>query len=156
MFRDILDGMSNTVAVAEGIIGHPRLNINSTMRSNRGYDQQTIGAVGDLLATAEDNGCPMTGTSDTNTTRARGNSWLRGYSPNEVAFNTLMVPNSKLFDCGANSGNNMYAARSLHVGGVQTLMGDGSVKFVTDSVDFLTWRAVGGIGDKKTVDLNQL
>jgi type II secretory pathway pseudopilin PulG len=155
-FRDILDGLSNTVAVAEGIIGHPRLNINSTMRGNRGYEQQTIGPVNDLIATAEDNGCPATGNPDTNSTRGRGNTWLRGYSPNEVAFNTLMVPNSKLFDCGANSDRNMYGARSLHTGGVQVLLGDGSVTLVTDSVDFLTWRAVGGIGDKETIDMEQL
>jgi len=155
-FRDILDGLSNTVAVAEGVIGHPRIQVNSTMRGARGYREQTTGAVGNLIVTANDNGCPLTGNPDANSTRARGNTWLRGYQASEVAFNTLMTPNSKLFDCGGNSDRNMYAARSLHTGGVQVLMGDGSVKFVTDSVEFLLWRAVGGIGDKETVDIEQL
>ncbi len=155
-FRDVLDGLSNTVAVSEGVIGHPRLQANSTMRSTRSYKAQTTGAVGDLIATSTDNGCPMTGNADTNSGRARGMTWLRGYSPNEVAFNTLMVPNSKLWDCGLNSDRNMYATRSLHTGGVQSLMGDGSVKFVTESVDFLTWRAVGGIGDGETIDMDAL
>ncbi|TWU23395.1 Type II secretion system protein G precursor [Novipirellula galeiformis] len=155
-FRDILDGLSNTVAVSEGIIGQPRLNINSTMRTNLGYDQQTTGAAGDLNATSSDNGCPATGSADTNSGRARGLTWLRGYSPNEVAFNTLMTPNSKLWDCGANSDRNMYAARSLHAGGVQVAMGDGSVKFVSDSVNFLLWRAVGGIGDRVVANMDEL
>tara|TARA_R110002073_G_scaffold43606_1_gene121564 strand:+ start:24420 stop:25514 length:1095 start_codon:yes stop_codon:yes gene_type:complete len=155
-FRDVLDGLSNTVAVSEGIIGHPRININSTMRTTRSYEAQTTGAVGDLIAAATDNGCPMTGSPDTNSGRARGMTWLRGYSPNEVSFNTLMTPNSKLWDCGANSDRNMYATRSLHSGGVQSLMGDGSVRFVTESVDFLTWRAVGGIGEGETIDTEAL
>ena len=32
---------------------------------------------------------------------------------------------------------------SQHPGGVNTLMGDGSVRFIKDSVDLATWRALG-------------
>ena len=42
--------------------------------------------------------------------------------------------------------NNMPGGRGLssaHVGGAQVLLGDGSVRFVSDSVDITTWRAVG-------------
>lgn len=151
-FRDVSDGLSHTIAVSEGIIGHPRINKNSAMRTKRGYDQQTIGAVGDLMATARDNGCDESIKPDTNSTRARGNSWLMGYAPNDVAFNTLMVPNSKLWDCGANSDRNMYAARSLHQGGVHVIAGDGAVKFISESIDYLTWRALGGTYESESAD----
>ena len=32
---------------------------------------------------------------------------------------------------------------SAHTGGVNVLLGDGSVRFLTDSIDLLTWRALG-------------
>jgi len=38
-----------------------------------------------------------------------------------------------------------YAARSLHPGGVVVVMADGSVQFISDSIDLLTWQALGSI-----------
>ncbi len=35
------------------------------------------------------------------------------------------------------------AARSYHVGGVQTLLCDGSVRFVSENIDLNTWRSIG-------------
>ena len=32
---------------------------------------------------------------------------------------------------------------SRHPGGVNAMMGDGSVRFITNSVDLVTWRAIG-------------
>jgi prepilin-type processing-associated H-X9-DG protein len=44
------------------------------------------------------------------------------------------------------------AARSRHVGGVNAAMVDGSVRFVNDSIDLLTWRYMGSRdrGDQAT------
>jgi len=151
-FRDVLDGLSNTMCVAEGIIGFRLHSVNSTLTGNFGYLEQTP-VVGNLEAVAQDNGCPVTVSTYNNATRNRGNSWLRGYEPANIAYSSLMAPNSKLWDCGANSDRLMHASRSLHTGGVQVLMADGSVQFITDSIDFLTWRAAGGIADKVNLSL---
>jgi prepilin-type processing-associated H-X9-DG protein len=43
----------------------------------------------------------------------------------------------------AGSGNSHKAARSRHSGGVNVLMGDGSVRFVRDTIVLATWRAMG-------------
>ena len=46
---------------------------------------------------------------------------------------------------GAN-GNPTYASvlsRSWHTGGVQTLLADGSVRFISDSIDLAIWRGLG-------------
>jgi prepilin-type processing-associated H-X9-DG protein len=35
------------------------------------------------------------------------------------------------------------AASSYHTGGVNACMADGSVRFVSDGINFTTWRAMG-------------
>ena len=42
-------------------------------------------------------------------------------------------------------------ASSRHPGGVNVLMGDGSVRFVGDKIDLDTWRALGTRAGQETV-----
>jgi len=42
-------------------------------------------------------------------------------------------------------------ARSRHVGGVHVLLGDGAVRFVSENIDILTWRALGTIAGSETI-----
>ncbi len=44
-----------------------------------------------------------------------------------------------------------FTARSYHPGGVNALMGDGSVRFVKDSINGRTWRALGTIGGGEVI-----
>jgi prepilin-type N-terminal cleavage/methylation domain-containing protein/prepilin-type processing-associated H-X9-DG protein len=37
----------------------------------------------------------------------------------------------------------IFSARSRHTGGVNTVMADGSVRFISDNIDINTWRALG-------------
>ena len=54
---------------------------------------------------------------------------------------------------GSTSGvDHTAGARSLHVGGVNVGMADGSVQFVTDSVDLTVWRAMATIAGGEVVD----
>ena len=41
------------------------------------------------------------------------------------------------------SGTAFKSARSRHTGGVNVLLGDGSVRFIRDSIAIVTWRALG-------------
>ena len=90
---------------------------------------------------------------------------LRGFSwwGNATGFVTLMPPNSTLPDvvtggnCTSTLTNprmpctttatparpRMMGARSLHTGGVNTTRCDGSVGFISDSIDFVAWNALG-------------
>ncbi len=65
-------------------------------------------------------------------------------------YNHVAPPNWKGQDCGTFSSipdtpgeHAIVSARSLHPGGVNSLLADGSVRFVKDSVNVQTWRALG-------------
>ncbi len=49
------------------------------------------------------------------------------------------------------SGNSYKAARSRHSGGVNVLMGDGSVRFVQNNITLTTWRAVGSMNGGEVI-----
>jgi prepilin-type N-terminal cleavage/methylation domain-containing protein/prepilin-type processing-associated H-X9-DG protein len=89
---------------------------------------------------------------------------LRGFSwwGNASGFVTFMPPNSTLPDV-VTGGNctpltvprmpctttstatrpRMMGARSLHTGGINVARCDGSVSFIPDAIDFVTWNALG-------------
>ena len=86
----------------------------------------------------------------------RGRVWSEQPSSHQIS--TKLTPNSKAPDYGAcwpntvprtpcirNTGdasNHYIASRSNHPGGVNGLMGDGSVHFFKDTIDVLTWKAL--------------
>ena len=128
------DGTSKTIWVSEVVIGFPHRQVNSAYRN--------FGDWGNV--TPNDNGCPNGGAA-TNGRRQTGASWFEGYMPNHIAFSTFMTPNSKLYDCSANSNDVAFASRSKHPGLVQCVAVDGSVHAVNDSVDWAVW---GNLGNK--------
>ena len=57
-----------------------------------------------------------------------------------------MTPNAKscfFTDAGASKYICNLTASSYHSGGVNVLLGDGSVRFIKDSVSLITWFAIG-------------
>jgi prepilin-type processing-associated H-X9-DG protein len=78
-------------------------------------------------------------------------------------YNHVAPPNWKGFDCGLGSSivdvpseHAVMSARSAHPGGANVLFGDGSVKFVKDSIDLRTWRAIGSRAGGETVSADAL
>lgn len=81
--------------------------------------------------------------------------WADGHV-HQTGFNTAWTPNKKIMSSNGQhdldingqreaQGGPTFAAvnsRSYHPGGVNILLGDGSVKFIKDSIDGLTWRAL--------------
>ena len=92
----------------------------------------------------------------------RGFSWWIG----GAGVSSYITPNSKTPDrlfqnctnspalnlpCIVNATNPLNAARSRHTGGVNVGMGDGSVRFVGQSVDSFVWLWSGSMGDGNVV-----
>ena len=77
------------------------------------------------------------------------------YAASQSSFNTAAPPNWKWPSAGGNCcpggahdwGNGIIPPRSLHSGGVNFVMADGSVKFIRDSVDLLTFQNLGSVSD---------
>ncbi len=88
---------------------------------------------------------------------------LRGFSwwGDACGFETYQGPNSAIPDriytagycvdmptqnlpCAVTDGSNptMFGSRSRHPGGVQTVLGDGAARFISETIDINTWRAL--------------
>lgn len=90
-----------------------------------------------------------------------GHQWLNaGYA--FAWYNHAVPPNSPIPDCSSgmvhhvervpqmiNSAGGVHKASSRHVGGVNVLYLDGSMKFVSDSVDLTIWRAAATIAGRE-------
>jgi prepilin-type N-terminal cleavage/methylation domain-containing protein/prepilin-type processing-associated H-X9-DG protein len=90
--------------------------------------------------------------------------WCHGDTFND-AFTTALTPNtqspsgpsrwdSDLVSVDEDDGGPTYSAvtsRSYHPGGVGALFGDGSVRFIRDSIHWRTWRALGTIAGGEVI-----
>jgi prepilin-type processing-associated H-X9-DG protein len=72
-------------------------------------------------------------------TTRRANCWLAG-SAIDISFNAYQLPNARYLDVHARNMVGIFTARSNHSGGVNVTFGDGSVRFVTGTVDVNVWR----------------
>jgi prepilin-type N-terminal cleavage/methylation domain-containing protein/prepilin-type processing-associated H-X9-DG protein len=125
----VTDGLSNTVAFSESTLGAGGTAPAASADNTRFYRQVTS------LTQAN---CDASTTLVTD----RGALWADG-AYNCTLFNTVRPPNSTQMDCVQHSNPAWKAARSRHEQGVNALFGDGSVRFVRDSVNPISWTATG-------------
>ena len=121
-FRDILDGLSNTLMVSETRASVVPKAGTRILKGIAGLsDQPSL-----CLKAAKDPGVEFWNF-------ARGGRWTDGLLP-ITGFQTVLPPNSP--SCTDDTMFNAIAsASSQHDGGVNVLMGDGSVSFVSNEVD---------------------
>jgi prepilin-type N-terminal cleavage/methylation domain-containing protein/prepilin-type processing-associated H-X9-DG protein len=147
------DGTSNTIAFSEGLVGD---NSTSWTRSAGIVQLSALPAAVQALdvssswpaVQAAAQVCNTAWNSRSGTLNTgRGNYWFHGTQA-QTMFNTVLTPNSELYPWGycssaAIGDAELVTASSNHPGGVNILMGDGSVKFVKDSINQATWWALG-------------
>jgi len=140
-FRDILDGLSNTICAAE-IITDLGDNDNRS-RGAVGGDIRVAGGIqlcdGDVdplrprFWRAGFNAVPVVG-GGTSGEHGRGLKWAHSRTVWGMCT-TINPPNSLLCMAGSNFSDAIVPPSSQHQGGVHVLMADGAVKFVTDSIE---------------------
>lgn len=166
---NIKDGTSNTIMASECKIGgnglerddrwsvtdmplltNPRITATTGNRDHsfdsrpadlmvlRNYHQQCFGQ---LNSSPED-----TGSDDV------GRWWATGICLSGPWFNTLMPPNTPVHcdNDGSETIVMMKHAQSYHSGGVNVLMADGAVKFVSENVDHGLWVGAGTISGSES------
>ena len=156
-FGDIGDGMSNTAAFSESLIGLPPQTVPAPTTDRdrrRSYINvacvwasstvpPAIAGLASGYSTPVDPSLfeAMTVAISRGWAGQRGAGWIHGREY-WTAYNHYHNPNSNVPDMGT-CGNGVFGARSEHVGGVHVLLCDGSVRFVSENMDLSTWRAVG-------------
>lgn len=153
--RDFTDGTSNTVVMSESLLGN---GIDTTTAAGLDPRRQMAQYGGGGMGTAGQGftGAPghnpdlATAAAGAATGSGRGRmSWIWGRE-HLTSFNTYGAPNIKIPDVSRN-GFGWFAARSLHSGGVTILMGDGSVRFVSDNINLGTWRALSTLAGNEVL-----
>jgi prepilin-type N-terminal cleavage/methylation domain-containing protein/prepilin-type processing-associated H-X9-DG protein len=145
----ITDGTSNTTAFSEirrGNDSSNSYNVPVDQWDARRLVAARWGSSTFALDHARNAACDDAGANGYNNQSLRytGLQYYRGTIPAGAFYTHTMTPNSPLSDCMNNSPNKgHFAARSAHTGGVNVCMGDGSVRFVRDSIDPGNWAAMG-------------
>lgn len=153
----ITDGLSKTVLASESTLGQPR----EAAPHDPAYEYKFVTGAPLTEASCEASGA-------WNQTEPRGFSWANG-EHRCALYNHYDTPNSTTPDCmgvffgapepGSSPFERLWtpfgwrAARSLHPGGVNVVLIDGSVRFVTDEVDQAAWRAGATIAGADSLDL---
>lgn len=155
--RDITDGTSNTIAFAEMTTGD---NDNGTFVTERGdfARAQSLAGINPVKPTRAQmetygQACAAGGA---NHRSDRGLSWGNPMMSG-TGVNTIVTPNWKYPNghecggCGSGDARGVWASRSRHTGGSQHLLGDGSVRFISENIDFDLYQSIGSSNMGETV-----
>jgi prepilin-type N-terminal cleavage/methylation domain-containing protein/prepilin-type processing-associated H-X9-DG protein len=158
------DGVSNTVAYSEWLVGDGKGSSGSKYRGNiEGNDGDKMNGLQNVqtnpqLTLTSLQQCTTAFRNEPNTNAAnitdvKGWRWAIGCYGFAV-FNTIQTPNDSQYPvggCGNGLGGNeswangawSIGAASNHPGGANVLMGDGHVQFIKSSISRTTWWALG-------------
>jgi prepilin-type N-terminal cleavage/methylation domain-containing protein len=143
---DVTDGLSNTALFAEIKLGPYAGGPDPTpIPATSTDDFRVATGLGSWSAPADDINPPAACESRANPAWLyRGEEYYRGIVVATFYTHTLN-PNARLRDCvfSISVANGHLAPRSYHVGGIQLVLGDGSVRFISDNINNATWRALG-------------
>ncbi|MFO1006394.1 MAG: DUF1559 domain-containing protein [Planctomycetaceae bacterium] len=152
-----IDGTSNTAMYAERMIGtvdNTTISLGNYMYRNGGTNLITSSSPTNDTASvvaacaAGDPTVAANYRTDWGWTSGDDPAWYYS-SYQQGAYNHVYTPNFSRPDCGCGSIPDdesevaIVSARSHHTGGVHTLLADGAVKFVSNSIDLGVWQAAG-------------
>ncbi|NLS94174.1 MAG: DUF1559 domain-containing protein [Planctomycetaceae bacterium] len=162
-FSDISDGTSNTVMFGEILTGdnddgswNPVTDVARPQpwtATNQSTQQGPI-----TQAEIDQYGKNCLSGGPTSHISGSGREWIRNAGTYSV-FNTLAPPNwqypsgTTCSTCSAPDNTGVYPSRSRHPGGANHALADGSVSFVSETVDLLIWHGITSRNGGESVQL---
>ena len=158
-FGDISDGLNGTIMMGEFLKGDNDNNVYTYPRDViRNQAITSFPSTFWTQANLDTYGTTCAGGISNHTSFA-GRRWSApGFY--QSSFNTMTPPNWKYpachncSGCGEGDNSGVYPARSNHTGGAMHAMGDGSVQFLSNSTDLLTYQRLGSsnTGDVASIE----
>jgi prepilin-type N-terminal cleavage/methylation domain-containing protein/prepilin-type processing-associated H-X9-DG protein len=150
-FAEVTDGTSQTAAFSESLLPDPNMS-SGTVLTEQNKDVVIVGgrSRGDPKLSVE--WCSRFGQPIASQPR-RTTRWVDGFIL-YTAYYHWWEPNSRIPDCAkwAPLRSLWQMARSRHPGGVNVGFVDGSVRFVSETIDLDTWRAIGSRNGGEVVE----
>jgi prepilin-type processing-associated H-X9-DG protein len=154
---EVTDGLSQTAAAAEHLI------VRSTSRIRLGNLENEPLAVQSFCAGGSGTSkslprwvrfCNGVSQPDPGYSIYHGRAWISGWGHTASIYRHVMPINAR--NChiygGEEDGNTLISASSRHTGGANTLLADGSVRFVKDSVSLPVWWGLGSRDGGEALD----
>ncbi len=159
-FSDIIDGLSNTAAFSERVLGIGASNTLDSSKPTSAAVQTTQNSNNDSTPQEYYGICMASGGPTPTATLvgedSSGSKWFYGYC-SYTRYNHVMPPNS--FACQDDNSAGTQAAvppASRHPGVVNVLMCDGSVKSIKSTININTWWAVGTRAGNEVISADAL
>ncbi len=148
----VTDGLSHTAAFSERLRGSGAAGPDRRLAPERDYWPRPFGA---YTADHQLQACLIAARPDQSHGSVTGGSWWFWNGREQTEYIHAQEPNGRVPDCLVGLSippGGMATARSWHHGGVNLLMGDGSLRFATDAIDRRVWRGFGTRNGGELVD----
>ena len=159
-FADVRDGLSNTLMVSEHLTGD---NNGSTLMPGKSSEPRSAAPFGgtnwQFPTAAEMDTWGQACAAQLVHLGTNGSQWISP-EPTQSVLNTAAPPNWKWPNCQNNSSgfssdrDGLFSPRSRHPGGVNAALGDGSIRFISETIDFNTFQWLGARADAKSIQLD--
>lgn len=159
-FSDVRDGLSNTLAVAERMISQvfevEDVFRGSTMSRETPIAMQSFCGGGSRGRSLQSwvRYCEGVSSPDIRYCDKHGHAWISGWTFMANHFMPVLPINHR--NChvygGEDDGMNLVTPSSHHEGGIHVSMADGSVRFITESIDRELYWALGSNAGGETIE----